>query len=604
MERQLVAVLAADVVGYSRMMHDDEVGTFEELKERRLTLFEPKLRSYRGRLVKTMGDGLLVEFSSALDAVNCAIALQEANQAVDAPRPAGRRLVLRIGVSLSDVMRDRDDIYGTGVNIAARLQSIAEPNGVAISGAVLEQVRGKILREAKSRGPQHLKNIADPIEVYDLPTGPDPAHAAHSAPASAAGAARRAIGGALPLPDRPSIAVLPLDNLSNDPSQQYFSDGVSEDIITELSRFRSLFVIARNSSFRYRGGNVEIARVGRELGVQYVVEGSIQRSGDRLRATVQLIDVLNGFHVWADRYDYRVDDLFSIQDDVTRNIASRVTNRLEQAHIEAAKRRAPGTLRAYDLWLRGVECHDQGTDDGHAKAREFYEAAIKADPAFARPYCGLAELVFMQMVFPDWSGAPPRDGEAMELAHKAVTLDEQEAHGHAILGWAQLLLRKFGRARRHLERSAALNPNDADVGMTRALGLAFLGDAKAGVEAARQAIRLNPFHPDWYLSDLAVMLCLDGQYDEMQAIFDAIPEIYPHTPAWRAAAYALLGNLPAAHAAAERFEHNVRPIWRGRPDAPVAAFGQSFLHHLPLARDEDVAEIAKGLRAAGLLPTQ
>jgi TolB-like protein/class 3 adenylate cyclase len=601
MERQLVAVLAADVVGYTRMMHDDEVGTFEELKARRLTLFEPTLRDYRGRLVKTMGDGLLVEFASAIDAVNCAIALQDANQGVDAPRPAERRLVLRIGINLSDVMRDRDDIYGTGVNIAARLQSIAEPNGVAISAAVLEQVRGKITREAKSRGAQHLKNIADPIEVFDLPPSPEskPGQPVDFSPA----AARRATA-VLALPDRPSIAVLPLDNLSGDPGQQYFSDGVSEDIITELSRFRSLFVIARNSSFRYRGGDVEIARVGRELGVQYVVEGSIQRNGDRLRATVQLIDVLNGFHVWADRYDYRVDDLFSVQDDITRNIASRITNRLEQAHREASKRNAPSALRAYDLWLRGVECHERGTDQGHAEARQFYEAAIKADPAFARPYSGLAELVFMQLVFPDWSGQPPREGEAMELAQKAVALDEQEAHGHAILGWAHLLQRKFGRARRHWERAASLNPNDADSAMSRAIGLGFLGEAKAGIELARQAIRLNPFHPDWYPSDLAVMLCLDRQYDEMQAIFDTIPEIYPHTPAWRAAAYALQGNLPAARAAAERFEHNVRPIWRGRPDAPVAAFGRSFLDHLPLARAEDAAEIAKGLRAAGLLPAE
>jgi TolB-like protein len=396
--------------------------------------------------------------------------------------------------------------------------------------------------------------------------------------------------------------VLPLDNLSGDPGQQYFSDGVSEDIITELSRFRSLFVIARNSSFRYRGGDVEITRVGRELGVQYVVEGSIQRSGERLRATVQLIDVLNGFHVWADRYDYRVDDLFSVQDDITRNIASRVQNRLEQAQLDAVKRRPPGALRAYDLWLRGVECHERGTDEGHAEARQFYQAAIKADPAFARPYSGLAELVFMQLVFPDWSGNPPREGEAMELAQKAVMLDEQEAHGHAMLGWAHLLQRQFGRARRHLERAAVLNPNDADTTMTRAMALGFLGDTKAGIEAARQAIRLNPFHPDWYLSDFAVMLFLDRQYNEMQAIFDAIPEIYPHTPAWRAAAYALQDNPTSARAAAERFEHNIRPIWRGEPSAPVTAFGQSFLDHLPLARAEDVAEIAKGLRAAGLLP--
>jgi TolB-like protein len=355
-----------------------------------------------------MGDGLLVEFGSAVDAVSCAIALQEANQAVDASRPAERRLVLRIGISLSDVMRDRDDIYGTGVNIAARLQSIAEPNGVAISAAVLEQVRGKIPREAKARGQQHLKNIAEPVEVYDLPPAPAaPADAAHPP-------ARRANGNTLPLPDRPSIAVLPLDNLSGDPGQQYFSDGVSEDIITELSRFRSLFVIARNSSFRYRGGDVEIARVGRELGVQYVVEGSIQRSGDRLRATVQLIDVLNGFHVWADRYDYRVDDLFTVQDDITRNIASRVTNRLEQANVEASKRRAPGVLRAYDLWLRGTECHERGTNEGHAEARKFYEAAIKADPGFAirrakaRPWSWLRKpsrsMSRRRTAMPSWPG--------------------------------------------------------------------------------------------------------------------------------------------------------------------------------------------------------
>jgi len=598
MERQLVAVLAADVVGYSRMMNEDEVGTFEELKARRLTLFEPTLRNYRGRLVKTMGDGLLVEFASAVDAVNCAVGLQEANQAVDASRPAERRLVLRIGISLSDVMRDRDDIYGTGVNIAARLQSIAEPNGVAISAAVLEQVRGKIPREAKSRGPQHLKNIAEPIDVYDLPP-------ATGLPADAPpGAGKRGNGTALPLPDRPSIAVLPLDNLSGDPKQQYFSDGVSEDIITELSRFRSLFVIARNSSFRYRGGDIDIGRVGRELGVQYVVEGSIQRSGERLRATVQLIDVLNGFHVWADRYDYQVNDLFTVQDDITRNIASRVQNRLEQAQLDAMRRRPPGALRAYDLWLRGVECHERGTEEGHAEARQFYEAAIKADPSFARPYSGLAELAFMELVFPDWSSKTPREGEAIELAQKAVTLDEQESHGHAILAWAHLLLRRFGRARRHLERAAALNPNDADTAMSRALGLAFLGEATAAVEVARQGIRLNPFHPDWYQSDLAVILCLNRQYDEMQAIFDGIPEIYPHTPAWRAAAYALQGNLSAAHDAAERFEHNIRPLWRGTPGAPVTAFGQSFLANLPLARREDTAEIAKGLRTAGLLPAQ
>jgi adenylate cyclase len=595
MKRQLVAVLAADVVGYSRMMHDDEVGTFEELKARRLTLFEPNLRTYNGRLVKTMGDGLLVEFASAVDAVRCGIALQEANQAVDATRPVERRMVLRIGISLSDVMRDRDDIFGTGVNIAARLQTIAEPNGIAISAAVMEQVRGKIPREAKSRGRQKLKNIAEAIEVYDLLSAP---------PLVEAQPIHRNSFATLPLPDRPSIAVLPLDNLSGDPSQTYFTDGVSEDLITELSRFRSLFVIARNSSFRYRGGDVEIARVGRELGVQYVVEGSIQRGGERLRATIQLIDVLNGFHVWADRYDYKADDMFAVQDDITRNIASRVQNRLEHAQLDATKRKLPGALRAYDLWLRGVECHERSTGEGHAEAQQFYEAAIKADPGFARPYAGLAELAIMQSVFTDWGIHTSHETRALALAQKAVELDEQESHGHAMLAWAYLLQRKFGRTRRHLERAAALNPNDADTGMIRALALAFLGEGEAGVETARQSIRLNPFHPDWYQSDLAVLLCLDRQYDEMQAIFDGIPEIYPHTPAWRAAAYALEGDSTAAREAAERFDQNIRPIWRGRPDVPVTAFGQWFLDHLPLARAEDTAEIAKGLRAAGLLPTQ
>lgn len=598
MERQLVAVLAADIVGFTRMMHDDEVGTFEALNARRLTLFEPSLRTHHGRLVKTMGDGLLAEFSSAIDAVNCAIALQDANQAVDASLPAERRLALRIGISLSDVMRDREDIFGTGVNIAVRLQSIAEPNGVSISAAVVEQVRGKIPCEVMSRGPQLLKNIADPVDVYDLPTAYTPAPDARPI------TARHRVG-ALPLPDRPSIAVLPFDNLSGDLSQQYFSDGVTEDIIAALSRFRSLFVIARNSSFRYRGGDKEISRVGRELGVQFIVEGSIQRSGDQLRATVQLVDVLNGFHLWVERYDYRVDDLFAVQDEISRNIASRITNRLEQAHVAAAKRRAPSALRAYDLWLRGAECHERGTPEDDAEARKFYEAAIKADPTFARPYAGLAELAFMRLIFPDWSiGEQQRESEAMELAQQAVALDEQESQGHAILGWTNLLQRNFGRASRHFERATALNPNDADTAISCALGSTFIGRAKAGIATARQAIRLNPFHPDWYQSDLAVMLFLDGQYGEMQAIFDVIPELYPHTPAWRAAAYALQGDMPAAQAAAERFEHNIRPIWRGQPNAPVSTFGQSFLDHLPLARTEDLATLANGLRAAGLLLPQ
>jgi len=590
MERRLVAILAADIVGYSRLMAEDELGTFNELKSRQSKLLLPLLTTHRGRLFKTTGDGFLIEFASALDAVNCATSLQLANRDADAERPADRQLSMRVGVALADALVEDGDVFGTGVNVAARLQSIAKTGGICVSASVMEQVKGKISFEARARGPQELKNLPEPIAVYDIDLRSCNATVVNAVAA-----------GGLPLPKLPSVAVLPFDDMSADAQHQYFSDGLSEDLIAELSRFRSLFVIARNSSFRYRGGNVDVGKVGRDLGVQYVVEGSVQTDHKHVRVIVQLVDSRSGHHVWADRFDAQVDDLFAVQDEITRNIASRVNNRLERAELDSIRRGATPNLRAFDLWLKGADAHERSTPDALGAAKEFYARAIEADPLFSRPYAGLAEITYLESVFSGWGDPRSFSLDSLELARKAVELDEQDAQGHSVLSWIYLSLRQFPLARLHMKQAERLNPNDADIAMLRASELAFLGEATAALEVAHQAMRQNPFHPDWYVSELAVVLFLSGRYAEMQALFDLIPEIYPHTPAWRAAAFALEGDEARAGEAAARFEGNIRKLWRGESGATAHQFASWFVEHLPMAREVDLDRLRTGLRGAGLL---
>jgi adenylate cyclase len=335
MERKLAAILAADVVGYSRLMEQDEAGTIAALKERRKATLNPLVSLHKGRIVKVMGDGVLIEFGSAVNAVQCAVELQqkmaEANRGID----EGRAIVLRVGINLGDVVVDGSDIYGDGVNIAARLESIAEPGTVYISGTVYDQVKGKLKLDYEDLGPQTLKNISEPVRTYRVVSTPSPSRSAKKSAT-----------------DKPSIAVLPFTNMSGDLEQQYFSDGITEDIITDLSRFRSLLVIARNSSFQYRGRSLDIRRIGRELGAQYDLEGRVRRSSDHLRITGQLIEATAGTHVWSERYDRTLADVFAVQDDVVRSVVASVAGQLRMAGFDQARRRRTVHLGAYDFFLR------------------------------------------------------------------------------------------------------------------------------------------------------------------------------------------------------------------------------------------------------------
>jgi len=589
MERRLAAILATDVVGYSRLMQVDEDATVSTLKDRRKRLFEPTIAEHNGAIVKLMGDGALIEFPSILAALRCAITLQRLNESENGPLEPSRRIRLRMGISIGDVLIDDGDIFGTGVNIAARLETLAEPGGICISGAAREQLPGNLEVGLRFRGHRELRNIAEPVAVYDVT--PD-----------AAGVGERAPTPALAIPDRPSVAILPFENLGGEGIQQYFSDGISRDLITELSRFRSLFVIAANSSFRYRDTERDRGRIGRELGVRYLGDGSVQRVGRQLRVTAQLVDAQTGVQIWADRYADNVDDPATIQEWLAHNIASRLHNRLEYAELNLSRRRPPAGLRSYDLWLQGVQWHESNEPEGYARARELYKRAIEADPGFARAYASLAELAYMQSVLSNWGREGKDDTvEAAELARRAVSLDDQDANGHAVMAWVYMVRREFARAARHWDLAVSLNPNDADIIMWHATALAFLGRPEAGVEAAKTAMRLNPLHPDWYLSDYAVVLFFCRRFEEMLALYDAMPELYPHTPGWRAAAYAHLGRLAEAEERAAQFARNIAAIWAGPADATPRDYGRWFFDCIPLQRPQERELMAEGLRLAGLL---
>ena len=351
MERKLAAILAADVVGYSALMERDEKGTFARLKAHRTKLLEPEIKKHHGRVFKLMGDGLLAEFGSVVDAVECAVAVQKEMAKRNDGAGPDERIDLRIGVNLGDVIVEGDDIHGEGVNIAARLEALAKPGGICISAKVHDEVRGKLDCTFEDMGEQSVKNIARPIRAYRLRLG---------TAAESASAARPSLS----LPDKPSIAVLPFQNMSGDPEQEYFADGMVEEIITALSRIRWLFVIARNSSFTYKGRAVDVKQVGREFGVRYVLEGSVRKSGNRVRITGQLIDTSIGVHLWAERFDGGLEDIFDLQDQVTASVVGAIAPRLEQAEIERAQRKPTESLDAYDYYLRGMAGFNQWTQRG------------------------------------------------------------------------------------------------------------------------------------------------------------------------------------------------------------------------------------------------
>lgn len=590
MERRLAAILAADVVGYASLMEADEEGTHKLLKERRRSIIEPVIKKHGGHVFKLTGDGVLVEFPSVVAAVECAVEVQHGNARANEEEPAGPQIQLRIGISIGDIIVDEDDIYGIGVNLAARLQTLAAPGGICVSGAAVDQARGGTGLAFRLVGQRNLKNISTPVMVYEVD------HEQHGS-----GERPRREPAVRPT-DRPSLAILPFTNLGGSSLQDYFCDGITRDLIAELSRFRSLFVISANSTFRYRGPNIDRSRVGQELGVRYLGDGSVQRVGNQLRATAELIDAETGVEIWADRYVHDVEDPIGLQDRLARSLASRLHERLQHAETELVRRKPPASLRSYELWLQGVESHETNTPEGYADARRLYQRAIEIDPGFARVYASLAELTYMESVLANW-GVEDKDdvAEPATYAQKALALDDQDANGHAVMGWVHMVRRQFAKAARHWEQATALNPNDADIMMWRATSLAFLGQPEKGVEAAKLAMQLNPFHPDWYLSDYAVVLFFCRRFEEMLAVYDVIPELFPHTPAWRAAAYAHLGRMQEAQDRAAAFARNIAAIWAGPPEAGARDYGRWFMRCIPLARAEEQEIMREGLRRAGLL---
>jgi adenylate cyclase len=454
-QRRLTTIMAVDVVGYSRLMERDEAGTLTTLKARRKTLLEPLVAKYRGRIFKLTGDGVFTEFASTVNAVQCALDLQRDMATANAELPADRHILLRIGVNLGDVVVEGSDLYGDGVNIAARIEALADPGGICIAANVQEQVEQKLRLAATDLGPQKLKNIERAIRVYRVAPAPD---AAVPRPT-------------LPLPDRPSIAVLPFQNMSGDAEQEYFTDGIVEEIITALSRMRWLFVIARNSSFTYKGRAVDVKQVGRELGVRYVLEGSVRKAADRLRITGQLIEASTGVHLWADRFDGGLDNIFELQDRVASSVIGAIAPKLEQAEIERAKRKPTDSLDAYDYHLQGMANIYRGTKDGIDEGLRLFYKAIELDPDFAAAY-GLAAWCYFWRMANGWMSDRPREiAEVTRLVGRVTELGKDDAVALSFSGLALGYVTGDAKTAAALtDRALILNPNLAAAWSAKRLG--------------------------------------------------------------------------------------------------------------------------------------
>jgi len=463
-QRRLAAILAADVVGYSRLVRADEEATLAALKGIRKDIIDPKIANHHGRIVKLMGDGMLAEFGSAVDAVRNAVEVQRAVAEHQSDLPDDRRIQFRVGINLGDVVIDGDDIQGDGVNVAARLEALADPGGVCISGAVHEQVRDRIDVPFEDLGEQEVKNIDRPVRVWRW-----------TSDTSATSSGPAATDKLLRLPDKPSIAVLPFEDLSADKDQEYFADGIAEDIITALSRNRGVFVIARNSSFTYKGAAVDVKRVGQELGVRYVLEGSVRKAGSRVRITAQLIDAATGNHVWAERYDRELEDIFAVQDEITQNIVATIGPELASAEMQRARRKDPSSLDAWDCTIRAMWHFARATHGDMEEARRFALRAIEMDPGTA-PAFGILAFTHLRGVVNGWSKTPSQSiQEAYEAARKAVALDGRDANAHWALGTANLFRRRFEDAFSSYETAIDLDPNNAAAHGGLGSALAYAG---------------------------------------------------------------------------------------------------------------------------------
>lgn len=582
--RKLAAILAADVVGYSRLASADEDRTLARLRTLRSDLIDPTIAVHNGRVIKRTGDGALVEFRSVVDAVRCAVEVQNGMAERNAGVPQDRRIEFRIGIHLGDVVEESDgDLMGDGVNIASRLEGVAAPGAICLSEDAYRQVKARLDLSVSDLGSTQLKNIAEPIRVYSLQVGtkaaatPEPAT---SRPATAA-------------PPKLSIAVLPFANMSGDAEQDYFADGISEDIITALSKLSQLFVIARNSSFTFKGQNVHVQDVGAKLGVRHVLEGSVRKSGNRVRITAQLIDAISGGHLWAERFDRDLTDIFAVQDDVTQQIVGALALNLTDGARPRLAPEPPRNTEAYDCFLRGRELWHRLTKETNTAARDLLQRATELDPNFASAYAFLA-LTHGVDYLNRWGASPPESmAQAEEAATRAVTLDDNDPWAHWALAIAKLYTRRHDEAVDEVERALALNPNFAEAHVCRGETLYYSGRPEEALESFARAKTLNPYFPDVVLHFQALALFQLGRYDEAVDLLlqrlarNAATDV---SRALLAASYGHLGRLEEARAAWQE-------VLRVNPD-----FSLEYRRKvLPYKNPADFELMVDGLRKAGVV---
>jgi TolB-like protein/class 3 adenylate cyclase len=623
MERRLAAILAADMVGYSKLMAADEVGTIKRQKAHRTALIDPKIDLYGGRIVKTTGDGMLVEFTSVVNAVQCAVEIQRVMPDQEAQFSADQRIRYRIGINLGDIFIDGDDILGDGVNIAARLEGLAEPGGVCVSRAVHTQVEGKVDLSFEDLGEQAVKNIPKPVQVFrvqmDAPVGDRdtiatvPAMRPLKRPAVAAGLALLVIVAgialwqrpwerreepalvanmAFPLPDKPSIAVLPFRNMSEDQSQEYFADGMTEDLITDLSKISGLFVIARNSSFSYKAQNVKVRKVAEDLGVRYVLEGSVRRAGDEVRINAQLIDATTGGHVWAERYDRKLDNIFAVQNAITAKIVQALELHLtdsEQEQMDKEPRRT--NVEAYDLVLRSRKLLTQFDHKAAAEARGLLKRAIEIDPAYAEAYSLLGFYFFDEWRV--WGSKRDQNlARALALAATAVELSPSDPAPHVLLALVYQWRREFDAANAEADKALALQPNDAITLSNLGSMLKLAGRYEEALPLLEQAVRLDPFHPPNYLERLADAYAGVGNYIQCVEVAERGAALDPNFVGLHgslASCYGALGRDEEAKAA-------VAEMLRTNPNFTLRAWAA----YVPYSHERDLQRALSLLRNAGV----
>jgi adenylate cyclase len=623
-KRKLATILSADVEGYSRLMGEDEAQTVKTLTAYREIMAE-LITQHRGRVVDSPGDNVLAEFTSVVDGVQCAVAVQKELQARNAELPKNRRMEFRIGINLGDVIEEGDRIYGDGVNIAARLEALADPGGLCISKTAFDQIETKLPLGYEYLGEQTVKNIAKPVGAYRVLMEPRVTVAEEIEGRKAWPLRRTAIfAGAMavlvvavavgiwrfylrpappvevaspermayPLPDKPSIAVLPFVNMSGDPEQEYFSDGITEEIITALSKVPRLFVIARNSTFTYKGKPVKVQKVAEELGVRYVLEGSIRMAGDRVRITAQLIDAITGHHLWAERYDRDMKDIFALQDEITLKILMALQVKLTEGEQRVIRGRGTDNLDAYLKFLQSDEHADRFTKEDNALARQLAEEAIALDPGYAMAYLRLGGTHLMDLMYGSSESSRQSLRLAEELVHKALALDANLAEAHAFLGRIYLTKRQHEKAIAEGERALALAPNSDFVHAALAFTLRYAGRPEEAIGLYKKAIRLNPIPPVWYVWGLGFSHFILGQYEEAIAEFRKALHRAPHSQFSHlilAAIYSELGREEDARAAAAE-------VLRINPTFSLERWAKTHMYK----NQADIDRVVEALRKAGL----